>query len=319
MKRFLPLIIILTVIVFTLGGCAKSGGAAEKDKINVVCTMFPQYDWLREIVGDREEMFNMRFLTDTGADMHSYQPSVSDIASILSSDILICNGGESEKWVEDMIEKNQLENTAVINVMNSLEVNKKLAEHAHEHENENHHDEYDEHVWLSLENASYVCETIKDELKMLDPDGADVYEKNCKDYVNRIFALKGKYKEAAENSSKKGIVVADRFAFKYLADEFDITYWAAFPGCSAETEASFETVISLADKIKENNISVVLTMENSDKKLAKTVIDNSGADNCEILALNSMQSVTKKDVSDGMTYLKICEGNLEVLKKALGE
>ena len=320
MKRFIAVFLIL-VLSAALFGCEKNTYNSNDGKIDIVCTSFPQYDWVREIIGDAGDKFNLSYLTDNGVDMHSYQPTVGDIVAISSCDVLIYNGGESEKWIDDITENGIGKNTVVINLMNELGDRKK-----HETEPEGsgndghkHHDneeEYDEHIWLSLENAVYLCNVIKDKLSAVSLSDAKSFGANTENYTSKLSKLKEEYISAVDNSKIKTIVVADRFAFRYLADECNLKYYAAFPGCSAETEASFETVVFLAIKVSELDIPVILTMENSDDKLAKTIIKNSK--DCKIMVLNSMQS-TDKNTAENETYLKIMQSNLKVLKAALGE
>ncbi|MFR6054977.1 MAG: metal ABC transporter substrate-binding protein, partial [Waltera sp.] len=188
------------------------------------------------------------------------------------------------------------------------------------HEEEHTHDddlEYDEHVWLSLKNASLFCDTIASSLADADPEHSQLYQQNAEAYEEKLAALDQEYQTSVEKSRSKTLLFADRFPFRYLIDDYNLTYYAAFAGCSAETDASFETITFLAGKLDELNLPAVLTIENSDQKVAKAVIENTNTKDQKILTLNSMQSVTTKDVEEGTTYLSIMENNLQILKEAL--
>ena len=177
--------------------------------------------------------------------------------------------------------------------------------------------EYDAHVWLSLKNAEIICQSIADTLGEIDPENKDTYEANVAAYIEELAGLDVQYQDTVDTASRKTVLFGDRFPFRYLIDDYNLTYYAAFAGCSAETDASFETITFLAGKLDELNLPAVLTIENSDQKVAKTVIENTNTKDQKILTLNSMQSVTTKDVEEGTTYLSIMENNLQILKEAL--
>ena len=314
-------------------------------KISIVTTIFPEYDWVREIVGNHADKFEITYLMNKGVDLHSYQASAEDIAKVSSADLFIYVGGESDTWAEDAIAEATNKDMKVINLLNSLgsdvkeeEVVEGMAaedEHDHDHseeakdhdhsEEDKDHDhakegeevEYDEHVWLSLKNAQKLVMDIEANIESLDPDNAADYAANAQAYVKKLEELGKEYQKAVDESSVKYILVGDRFPFRYLVDDYGLKYSAAFVGCSAETEASFDTITFLAGKLDELGLKNVVTIENSNQKIAKTIIENTKNKDQGLLVLNSLQSVSQKDIDGGLTYLSVMKDNLEVLKKAL--
>ena len=301
-------------------------------KIKVVSTIFPSYDWAKEVVGDLKDSYDFTLLLDKGADLHSYQPTADDIAKIAEADLFIYVGGESDGWVDDALKVATNKDMKVINLVEVLGDKAKTeevvegmqAEEEEEHSGEIaeggeacEENEIDEHVWLSLKNASGYVKSIEEALADIDKNNAATYEKNASAYISKLNDLDKEYKDVVDASTNKTVLFGDRFPFRYLVDDYGLKYYAAFVGCSAETEASFNTVVFLANKVDELNLGDVLTIENSDGKIAKTIIDNTKDKNKNVDVLNSMQSVTAKDVEAGETYLKIMQSNLEVLKKVL--
>lgn len=337
MKRtFTILLLLLTVLldVFCLSGCGGSGknaGAkadAPKPKLKIVVTIFPEYSWVKEVLGKQDESAELILLTKKGVDMHSYQPSAEDILRIATCDLFICVGGESDKWVDKALKEGGNPKRKVINLMKLLgnrvreeETVEGMEKHDHQekHEDKHHHDEveYDEHVWLSLKNADIACKAIAEELAALDQKNAATYRANYEAYSKKLAALDKQYAEAVKKATVKAVLFGDRFPFRYLADDYGLKYYAAFNGCSAETEASFETVIFLAKKMDELKLPAVLTIEGKQHKLARTIVENTKEKNQKVLTLNSMQSVTEEEIKSGNTYLKIMEENLKVLQEAL--
>ena len=316
-KRILP---ILSSVLILLSLCACGVRSADSNKIKVVCTVFPIYDWAREIVGDKAEII---WLTENGTDMHSFQPSAADMVKIAECDILIYIGGESDKWVDETVKQYKNEKRALINLTSLLGDSLKEEEHTEgmqeEHEQGEEEAEYDEHVWLSLKNAVIFADAIADSLADKDPENAEFYKENARNYTEKLTALDGEYQKAVSAAPLKTLLVADRFPFRYLTEDYGLSYYAAFPGCSAETEASFETVAFLSAKADELGLKYVIKTETAATKIAETVIANTKEKNQEILVLDSMQSVGSKDAGNGTTYLSVMEKNLETLKKALGE
>ncbi len=332
---------VTAVCLCACGSDGNTGGrASDSDKLKVVTTIFPEYDWVREILGDRAGEADVTFLTDNGVDMHSFQPGAEDILKIGEADVFIYVGGESDKWVEDALKEAANPNREVINLLDTLGdgvkeeeiVEGMEAEHDHEHEDGQHeedvHDEdghergeapeYDEHVWLSLKNAQVLCDAIAEALGDVDPDDAGVYTANAAAYKSKLASLDKSYQETVDAADIHTVLFGDRFPFRYMTDDYGLDYYAAFAGCSAETEASFETVIFLADKLDELGLPAILTIEKNDGKIAETIRSNTASKDQKILRLDSMQATTSEDVNNGATYLSAMEGNLEVLKEALG-
>ncbi|WP_022930899.1 metal ABC transporter substrate-binding protein [Treponema bryantii] len=336
------ILLALTSSVFA----AKAKKSDKKtDKLKVVTTIFPEYDWTREILGDNAKNVELTLLLGNGVDLHSYQPSIQDIAKISTADIFIYVGGESDGWVKDAFKNAKNKNMKVINLLETLgdkvkaeEVKEGIQaeeeeddEHEHHHdgdhdheaeEHHHHHDdedevEYDEHVWLSLRNAKIFSAEITAALCEKDAANAAAYKANLASYTARLDALDAKYAAAVKAGSKKTILFGDRFPFRYLVDDYGLDYFAAFVGCSAETEASFETVIFLAKKADELGLNTVLKIESGDGKIARTIVQNTKKKNARVLTMDSIQSTTAKQAAAGTTYLKIMEENLTVLVEAL--
>lgn len=516
--RIRTMMMLVTLGVTIFSGCGKIGaskgidgdndvtiieesepakGDAVETKPSIVCTTFPQYDWVMNILGDKSEEFDVTILMDKGVDLHSFQPTAQDIANISKCDMFIYVGGESDSWVEDALKEATNENMQVLNLVGELgEMVKEEEivegmEHNHEHEEEeltedmiqnrtlsefkgewvslhpmliegklgefceykantdddelttketvyekyntawacdadklaidektitytytdgrevsadyeyagysikyaedgsisnvryqfetknedapkyvqfndhahepsevahfhiyfgnegfdeltnattnpyfvhsglsdeeilkglmghSHEHENDEHVWLSLNNTKVLVNKISETMQKVDSENADVYSENAKRYIKEIEELDAKYQEMIDNAGVKTVVFGDRFPFRYLVDDYGLGYYAAFAGCSAESEASFETIVFLAQKVDEYGLDTVFVIENSDKKIAQTIIDNTKEKNQEIMMLDSMQSVTMKDIENGASYLEIMQKNYDTLLQAL--
>lgn len=278
---------------------------------------------MREILGDKADHAEVTMLLDNGVDLHSYQPTADDIIKISDCDLFIYVGGESDGWVEDALKEAANKDMQVINLLDVLGEQVKEEEvvegmEAEEEESEDEDEpEYDEHVWLSLKNAETLCNAITDALEEIDPANKDAYAANAASYLEKLADLDGEYKTVVDNAARKTVLFGDRFPFRYLVDDYGLSYYAAFAGCSAETEASFETISFLAGKVDELGLPCVLTIEGAQHKIAETIVQNSAAKNQSILTLNSMQSTTSADAANGTTYLSVTESNLDVLKQAL--
>lgn len=314
--------IFISVSLLNISGCGCesvfSEDGSKEDSIKIVTTIFPEYDFSKELSKGLSN-FDISLLSKNGVDIHSYQPTVDDIIKITSADIFIYVGGESDAWVDDVIKQNRNDNLIVINLLDLLKDNVKTEEIVEGMEEEEGEEEnpFDEHVWLSLKNADLICNEIKNVLVITDPDHQQIFEKNYSDYSKKLNELDQKYNNEIKNSSMDTVIFADRFPFRYMFDDYNLNYYAAFPGCSAESEASFETVIFLADKVDELNISSIVVLENSDGIIADTVINNSSSSGIKILNMNSLQSVTEKDISEGINYLQVMENNLNTVITAL--
>ena len=311
--------LLLAGLLFAL---ATSSFAASKKSI--VCTTFPQYDWIANILGNKAGSFELTLLLNNGTDLHSYQPSIKDIAKISTCDLFIYVGGESDEWVENVLASAKNKNMLVVNMLEAL------GDHVYEEElvegmqgeEEGDEDgeegpEYDEHIWLSLRNAALLTQTLSQNIQKLDSKNVGEYKKNTEAFISKLNALDAQYSKAVAGAKYNTLLYADRFPFRYLTEDYGIKYYAAFIGCSAESEASFETIKFLSDKLKQLELPAVLTLEKSDKKIAKTVIEASGKKNVKILEMDSIQSVTQKEIKAGKNYLNTMEKNLETLKAAL--
>ena len=333
MKKIIAAAMALLVAAGMFTGCgASEKPTAQGDKLKIVTTIFPEYDWTREILGDQSERAEVTMLLDNGVDLHSYQPTADDLIKIAECDLFIYVGGESDGWVESALASTSNPDRAVINLIDTLGDSVKLeevvegmqeTEHDHEEDEDHAHDadeqeaETDEHVWLSLRNAQAVCQKIAEKLGEIDPEHEQAYIQNALAYIDKLAALDAKYQAAVDAANKKTLVFGDRFPFRYLAEDYGLNYYAAFVGCSAETEASFETIRFLAEKTDALGLSHVLTIENPNHKIAETVVANTSGKNQQVLSMDSMQAVTSKDVDAGATYLSIMEHNLDVLTQAL--
>lgn len=316
-KTMKKIISVLTAAALALGVFAGCSASAKKDKLTIVATIFPEYDWVKNVVGNKD--VDVELLLDNGVDLHSYQPTTEDILTISTCDMFIYVGGESDEWVEGALKQSTNSDMKVINLMDIMgssahEEEIKEGMEGEEEEEGEEEAEYDEHVWLSLKASQKFVRTIADELKAIDPANADAYEANATNYISKMADLDARYAELISGSSVDTLLFADRFPFRYMTEDYGLDYYAAFVGCSAETEASFETVSFLAGKVDELGLRYVFTIESSDKKLANTVISNTASKDQEILELNSMQSSS----GEGQTYLGIMESNYKVLSKALG-
>ncbi|MCR5502782.1 MAG: metal ABC transporter substrate-binding protein [Lachnospiraceae bacterium] len=341
-------------MVLSLCACGSGNNAAMagNGRISIVTTIFPEYDWVMNILGENPAGAEVTMLLDNGVDLHSYQPTADDILKISDCDLFIYVGGESDEWVESTLKEAANKDMVVINLLEVLGDSVKEEElvegmqedehhdhgdgdedadedehhdhgdgdedaDEHEHEHEEEETEYDEHVWLSLRNASILVNGISDSLCSIDPDNAGTYRKNSTAYIEKLNALDDGYKKAAGEASFHTLLFGDRFPFRYMVDDYGLDYYAAFAGCSAETEASFETVTFLAQKVDELGLPAVMTIEGTDHRIAETIVQDTKEKNRKILTLDSMQSTTSGDVQKGVTYLSVMENNLAVLKEAL--
>lgn len=354
MKKVFALVLSLFLFV----SCAAAGtGLAENKTVHIVTTIFPIYDWVREIVGSDMDHVNLKLLLDSGVDLHSYQPSAQDILAISTADLFVYVGGESDEWVEDVLASAMNPGLKAVSLVDAMGDGIRMEEivegmeheHDHDHDEEHsheehedhdddhdhedhdhedhdhedhdhdheHEDEADEHVWLSLRCAGKLTAVIADALAGIDPDFANDYRNNASAYIEKLSDLDARYTETVNQSRLKTLLFGDRFPFRYLADDYGLTYYAAFSGCSAESEASFSTIVFLARKVDELGLPAVLTIEHPRTRIAETVVENTEAKNQKILSLDSMQGTTAADLQAGTTYLSVMESNLEVLKEAL--
>lgn len=339
-KRLCMILTVLLLCGLTACGSGKIADSADTGKnegestLSVVTTIFPEYDWVREILGVDPAGAEVTMLLDQGVDLHSYQPTVKDILKISNCDLFIYVGGESDRWVEEVLQTSENKNRRVLNLMEVLGedrtreeeiVEGMQAEEDPETSGDRSPDEaepdgeveYDEHIWLSLKNAVICCEAIQKELASLDEEHAAVYAANAAAYEKKLEDQDAAYQKAVDQAEIKTLLFGDRFPFRYLTEDYGLQYFAAFSGCSAETEASFETITFLSNKMDALHLPYILTIDGSDQKIAKTILNSTENKDREILTMDSMQSTTSKKDGEGTTYLKIMGENLEVLKKAL--
>ena len=317
MKKLIAAALCIVMLAGLLSACG-SHEEADSD-LHIITTIFPIYDWVNEILGDTGNA-EVTLLLDSGVDLHNYQLTADDMIQISSCDVFLYVGGESDAWVEDALAGAVNENMIVINLLEVLGDKAKEEEvvEGMQSEQEEHGEaEYDEHVWLSLKNAAFFCRYIAERLGEAAPESRAVYERNAAAYADRLSALDAEYQQAADGAPRNTVLFGDRFPFRYLMDDYGLEYYAAFSGCSAETEASFETITFLAGKVDELNLAAILQIESSDGSIPDTIRQSTAAKNQEILTMDSMQSTTAEDVAGGVTYLAVMENNLGILRQAL--
>ena len=382
-KRLTAAILACLMCVMLLSACTadtSEGQTAADGKPTVMCTVFPVYDWVKNITRGSGK-FDVRLLTANGGDLHSFQPSAKDIADIKNSELFVYIGGNSDQWADDIADESpQLtllrlfdvlgdslaeennDNTAVSHSHGGtshihadtaepdgnhthdehIDDNNTHDEHTddvyshdrHEHSHNEHADgdythnihshdghadekEYDEHIWLSLRLAEKSVTALRDELIALDPENEKIYTANAAEYIAALQSLDKEYMAATECSRDKTVILADRFPFLYLMQDYGITCYAAFPGCTSDTAASFSTVVYLIERLNEHKKSAVLILEGSNQSVAETVIADSTQKGAAVEVINSCQSVTARDIQSGTSYLDIMRSNLNALKSAL--
>ncbi|MER2081344.1 MAG: metal ABC transporter substrate-binding protein [Ruminococcus sp.] len=316
MKRVLSLLLVVLLAFSALTGCAASGETQQDSgKYTIIAAVYPVYDWLKNIT-DGAENVEVELLVDGGADLHSYQPTADDMVRISHSDMFVYVGGVSDAWVGDamnsIVSRDKTDVVDLLTLLGDKVKEEEEVEGMQPEEEEEEEGAKDEHVWLSLRNAEALCKGLSKSLEQHNEANAALYRKNTDAYLKKLDALDKRYSEALYDRKYDTLLFADRFPFRYLTDDYDIRYYAAFAGCSAESEASFETVAFLSQKLNELKLPAVITIDGSDQKIAKTVLSTADSD-AEILTLDSMQSAK----TDGDSYLSVMESNLEVLKKAL--
>ncbi len=330
-KIFLAGAVICTALLLNIS-CNKSTDESKKDskttELTIVSTIFPEYDWMVNLTAGAP--VKNELLISNGVDLHSYQASVQDIIKIAESDMFIYVGGESDFWVDDVLEnhknvkgvklleliKDDVKEEEVVEGMQAEEEEDEDAEE-HHHEDEEDEVEYDEHVWLSVRLANKLCAALTEKLVELDPANESIYRANYAKYSAELTSLDKEYESVINEGNRKTVLFADRFPFRYMTDDYGLNYYAAFVGCSAETAASFETMAFLTQKVDELKLPVILVLEKSDCKIADTVIENTNAKDQKVMEMDSIQSVTVADMSAGKTYLSSMKKNLETLKEAL--
>lgn len=319
LKQILCLMLALCICVGLFAGC---GRKKDDGRLTIVVTVFPVYDWVRNLLGDRAGEVELVLLEDSGADMHNFQPTIEDIYKISTCDLFVYIGGESDKWVADTLRAAENKNMVAVDLLAELgtaareeeEPDGPGSEHDHEHEEVT---EYDEHVWLSVKNAKLLCPVLAEKLAQVDAEHAETYRANCAAYAKQLDELDAAFEQAVSEAPGRTVLFADRYPFLYLIKDYGLTAYAAFSGCSAETEASFDMISFLVGKLDGLGLKHILVLEGSSYRIANTIISESAAKDADILEMDSMQSVTPKQISAGTNYLAIMQKNLEVLKQAL--
>ena len=332
MKRIITLFLTLA-LTLSLAACAAPGEKADDGKIQIVATLFPYYDFARAIAGDRADV---TLLLSPGREAHSFEPTPLDAVTISEADVFLYNGGEGEYWVEEMLDaagEHIAVKARMMDYVDALgeefsEGMQGADEHGHDHDHDDHdhdheedeHDsdeiEYDEHIWTSPKNAAILCRAVCDAICKADPANEDFYRANCDDYCAQIEALDARFADLCESAPRKLLVFADRFPMLYFCREYGLDYRAAFHGCSGDTEPSLATIKFLIDKVEDEDIPVVYTIDFGTKKVAGVVSECTGA---AIETLYSMQTVSRADFDAGETYLTLMERNFEALRKGLNE
>lgn len=315
MKRLLSIVL---AVVLSLSVCACSKQKRQNEKLTIVTTVFAVYDFAREIGGD---CIDAKLLLKPGAEAHSYEPTPQDIVSISESDVFIYVGGENDEWVEEILESVDTDGITCLKLMDCID--KKYAEEevegmeVHEHHEEEHeeeHEEWDEHVWTSPVNAIAISSRMMDVFSRLDSKNAAVYKDNFNEYSEKLSHLDTQIREVISGSKRKEIIFGDRFPLRYFVEEYGLSYYAAFPGCASNNEASAATIAFLVDKVREDEIPVVFKIELTNENMAKTIAEEN---NAKILTFYSMHNISKDDYDNGESYYSLMNKNLESLKEAL--
>jgi zinc transport system substrate-binding protein len=314
MKRLILFVCILVSLVTVLpAGGRKDAAGQGNGKINVVSTIFPPYDFVRAIAGDR---VNLTMLLPPGAESHSFEPTPQDIIRVQNSDIFIFVGGESDAWVEGILDSMDTSGMEIVTFMDCVEVvEEEIVEGMQEEEEEEEEGaEYDEHVWTSPRNAKLITQKIADVLKQRDPANAAEYERNTAAYLAKLTELDASFQKVIDGAKRKTMVFGDRFPFRYFADAYGLSYFAAFPGCSTETEASAATIAFLINKIRAEGIPVIFHIELSNEKIADVICEETGA---KKLLLHAVHNVSKRDFERGANYYDLMSQNVKNLQEAL--
>lgn len=345
-RKYFSSILIVFCFSFLVTGCGTSNShnnlspETSDQKITAVATIFPQYDFLRQIGGD---YIDVHMLLSPGAESHSFEPTPGDMITVSECDLFVYVGGDSDAWVETILDSTDSSSMEIVTLMDCVDTvaeetvdgmeshghshdhedsdheaseqeeldSDDADEHEHEHE---HEEEQDEHVWTSPANAIRIVQKLFDALCRIDPEHAEEYEKNTEAYISQLMELDSEFRDVVDNADRNTIICGDRFPFRYLADAYELDYYAAFPGCSSESEASAKTISFLIDKVNEEQIPVVFHTEISNEKMTDCICEATGA---KKLLLHSCHNLSKDDFENGATYLSLMEQNVAALKEAL--
>ena len=306
------LVIVFVLSLSLLLSCCGQEPAPETEGLQIVTTVFPAYDFARQIAGDRAQV---TLLLPPGAEVHSFEPTAKDMVRIHSADLFFCNGGESEAWAEQLLQSGEeIRALAMLDCVEALEEEIREGMQAHEEEDEEEM-EYDEHVWTSPKNAVLICSALCEELCAIDPEGESVYRENLAAYSEKLLQLDADFTEVVSQAKHHTVIFADRFPVRYFVEEYGLAYFAAFPGCAEDTEPSAKTVAFLIDRVREEDIPAVFYIEFSNGKMADEICEDTG---CKKLLFHSCHNVTAEELRGGVTYLQLMQNNVQSLKEALG-
>lgn len=300
--------ILIILLLITLTGC----GIKNTNKKTIISTGFAGYDFARAITKDSENI-EVKMLLKPGAEIHDYEPSPKEIVDIQNSDLFIYVGGESDEWVKDVLKDIDTSKTKVIRLMDLVDVVKEELVEGMEEENEEH-EEYDEHIWTSPLNAKEIIENLNKEIIKIDPNNKNLYTKNSENYLNEISDIDKEIRSIVDSAKRTELIFGDRFPLRYFVDEYGLSYYAAFPGCSESTEASAKTISFLINKVKTDDIPVILKIELSNGKIAEAIAKETGA---KVLEFNAAHNISQEDFDKGITYVDIMRNNIKSLKEAL--
>ncbi len=307
MKKYILIMIILSTVL--LSGCTK----VEEKNLNIVAVNFPSYDFARAITKNSKDV-KLEMLVNPGEEVHTFEPTPKDIIGIQKSDIFIYTGGESDNWVEDIIKDIDKNKTIIIKLMDLVELKEEETTEGMEIEEEHEEEEYDEHVWTSLKNSTKIIKQIEEIIEKKDSKNKNLYISNTDKYLSEINQVDQNITEIVNSSKRKELIFGDRFPLRYFTDDYNLKYYAAFPGCAEETEASAKTLKYLIDKVKEDNIPVVFKIEASNGLVANQIAEETKT---KVLEFNSAHNISKKEFDSGTTYVDIMKQNAKVLKEAL--
>ena len=323
MKKVLTMVFLGCLL---LSGCGQKAAPADPDRLQIVTTVFPAYDFARAAAGDRAEV---TLLLPPGAESHSYEPTPADILAVRDCDLFIYLGGESDAWVDTILEAVEPTGTVMkmvdcVELLEEEEVEGMQSLPGHDHDHGDHDDhkdhdlgrvkEYDEHVWTSPRNAADITLAVGEKLAELDGAHAAVYRENAAAYEGALRRLDGEFEAFFDSLPDRTIVFGDRFPLRYFAEEYGLDYYAAFPGCSTQTEPSAATIAFLTDKVKGEHISTVWYIEFSNHLVADSIAEATGT---KTAMFHTCHNVSRAELDSGATYLSLMEGNLETLRENL--
>ncbi len=320
-RRGLPLAVLLLILLLTLTVACQTRGlqGEESDKLQVITTIFPPYDFVRQLAG-REAQVSM--LLPPGSESHTYEPTPKEVARIAQCDLFVYNGGVSDTWVENLLEAAEIDRDKTVRMMDFVqpleEAEEGILDPGHDHD-ENaipHLHDYDEHIWTSPKNALLIVSGIADGLIQADPAHADLYRANLEDYRQELKALDQAFETIVKEGKRREIIVADRFPLIYFTTDYGLAYTAAFPGCAAESDPKPRTVAAIIDRVRAEKIPYIFYIEFSNEELADLIVEETGA---EKLLFHTIHNVSKEDLDQGASYLSLMWQNAENLKRGLGE